>query len=69
MASANRRLRDPVKRAELMRQAVRIINVDGVWGQSIYTKPHYIIWHPYLKGVYPSYWRKGLSAKDIWVVK
>jgi peptide/nickel transport system substrate-binding protein len=66
---AQRKEGDPAKRAELMREAVRIINVDGVWGQSIYTKPHYILWQPNLRGVYPSYWRKGLSAKDIWVVK
>ena len=49
---------DPAKRREILRQIVRYVNVEKVWGLSLYHGTEYQFWQSYLQNIGPSFWTK-----------
>jgi peptide/nickel transport system substrate-binding protein len=53
LLEAQRREPDAAKRREIVRQAVKRINVDQFWAQAIYLPERYQLWQPRLQGYIP----------------
>lgn len=60
---------DPAKRREVLRQIVRYVNVEKVWGLSLYHGTEYQFWQPYLQNIGPSFWTKRWAAVHQWLAK
>ncbi len=60
---------DPAKRRTLLRALVQYINVDQVWGLSIYHELDYAFWQPHLKNFYPNFWTHRWNAVNRWLDK
>jgi len=69
MLDAQRAEADPAKRRDLLRSIVRYINVDHVWGLSIYHELDYAFWQPYVKNFYPNFWTHRWNATNRWLDK
>ena len=68
MLEAQRSEPDPAKRTELIRKAVRYINVDMVWGLAGDTSSEYQYWQPYVKAIY-SHWQNFPNYIGTWLDK
>lgn len=70
LVEAQRREPDPAKRREIVREAVRYINVEMVYDIGTNFGVEYEAWQPYLKGVYShSSSRNGLPLAGAWLGK
>ena len=54
LLEAQRREVDSEKRGQLHRQAARRI-IDQAWGTTLTYPAKQVIWHPYVKGIYPRF--------------
>ncbi len=68
MLEAQRAEPEACKRKELIRQAVRYINVEKVWGLAGDTSAVYQYWQPYVKGFY-SHWQNYPNYNGTWLDK
>ena len=67
LLDAQRRETDPAKRADIVRQAVRLINVDQVWGLALYYPVEYQFWNPAVENYAPRGGLKGWVLTDTWL--
>ena len=58
---------DSTKRLNLLRDVVRYINVEKVWGLSVYHELDYIFWQPTIKNYFPSFWTKRWNVVNRWI--
>jgi peptide/nickel transport system substrate-binding protein len=58
---------DSAKRLSLLRDIVRYINVEKVWGLSVYHELDYIFWQPTIKNYYPNFWTKRWNVVNRWI--
>ena len=65
---AQRSESDPAKRREIVREAVRYINGEMVYGLGISYDPAFAIWQPDLMNFYPSLWHglQGTPVANVW---
>jgi len=64
-----RREPDLAKRREIIRQAVRYINVDQVYGLTLYVPVDYEFTQSHIKGFGPNFLNPGWALTDVWVDK
>ncbi len=73
LVEAQRREADPVKRKELIRQTVRMINENVNGYITFFREPTAYFWHPYVKGQYPNFTNAGTSytpyITETWIDK
>lgn len=60
---------DPAKRKDLLRKIIQYINLEHVWGLSIYHAVDYAFWQPYVKNFYPNFWTHRVNAVNRWIDK
>ncbi len=53
---AQRKESDPKKRSDIIKEAVRYVNAEKVWGLALYYKNRYEFAQPYLGGNFPNFW-------------
>lgn len=69
LLNAQRAEPDPAKRREVLRQTARYINVEKVYGLSIYHGVDYVFWQPYVKDYHPNFWGKRWNVVNRWLDK
>jgi peptide/nickel transport system substrate-binding protein len=69
LLEAQRREPDPAKRREIVRQAVRYINEEMVYGLTLYAPVDYEFVQPYVKGFAPNFLNPGWNFTNTWVDK
>lgn len=67
LLDAQRRELDAAKRKEIIRQAVKRINVDQVWGLAIFTPVTQEIWSPRVANYAPNFGSKGWPLESSWL--
>jgi peptide/nickel transport system substrate-binding protein len=68
LLDAQRRELDPAKRKEIIRQAVKRINVDQAWGFALFSPVSQEIWAPRLANFAPNFGSKGFPLEQSWLV-
>lgn len=66
---AQRQTVDPVKRQELVREAMRLINVDLIPGIGLYYNVEYQFWQPYVRNYADSWANQAWPLRDAWLDK
>lgn len=69
MLEAQRKEADPIKRKDLVRQAVKYVNVDKAYGLALETGTVYAFSSPSLKGFYPQWGVLQIPEVDSWLAK
>jgi peptide/nickel transport system substrate-binding protein len=69
LLEGQRRESDPVKRREIARQAVRMINEDQVYGLALYQGVDYEFVQPWIKNYAPNFLFFGWAILNSWIEK
>ncbi len=62
-----RREADPVKRRELVRQAVRYLTTECYCGLAVFSGSNFEFWQPYLKNYRPNWHHSGWPIEESWI--
>ncbi len=69
LLEAQRREPDPAKRREIVRDAVRYLNVECYCGMALYVRSEFDVWNPRLKNYQPNFNVNGWAVTDSWLEK
>jgi peptide/nickel transport system substrate-binding protein len=69
LLEGQRRESDPAKRREIVRQAVKMVNEDHVYGLALYSGVDFEFTQPWVKNYYPNFLFFGWPVLNSWIEK